>query len=530
MIYQKTDISNYQKLMETYSINSLLAKVLSAMKYDEHDIASFFNPLQQYKFDEKVFKPIKDYLEIVKKENKKVFIFGDYDCDGICGTTIVKKMLDKLEIENGFYIPNRLDEGYGLSLDKIKMAYEKGYEVLITVDNGISSIEALKFAKEKEMISIITDHHIITQTVNCDYLLHPSLLSEEYKHLCGSGIVFLLAHYLGLDDPSMNVLAMIATIADVMSIKGANVKIIKDGLNYLNQGLYKNVLVLDKFNFPINEENVAFKIVPKINAVGRMADIANVNNVVRFLLTDNIREINILASQIVEVNNTRLQLSKQQNELVKQQINKNSNFNLIYLPQLHEGLLGLIASRIADETKKLTFIMTESLNQIKGSGRSNGGINIIDMLEGFREFTVTLGGHSQACGITIEKEMLEPFKTYLDDNLSHYNDEVIEEYIEVDAHDLTIDNIAELFSFRPFGPDRKLPLLKVSVENIISYTSMKNEYQLKWKCQDLDFISFNNKGYDNYINKEKIEVYGYLQENNFKGKSYYQIMIKEIVD
>lgn len=530
MIYQKTDISNYQKLMETYSINSLLAKVLSAMKYDEQDIASFFNPLKEYKLDDKVFKPIKECLEIIKKENKKVFIFGDYDCDGICGTTIVKKILDKLEIENGFYIPNRLDEGYGLSMDKLKMAYQKGYEVLITVDNGVSSAEALKFAKEKEMISIVTDHHIITQTVNCDYLLHPSLLNEDYNYLCGSGIVYLLANYLDLQDPSMTVLAMVATIADVMPIKGANVKIIKDGIDFLNQGLYKNILALDKFNFPINEENVAFKIVPKINAVGRMADIANVNNVVRFLLTDNIKEINSLASQIIEVNNTRLQLSKEQNNLVKQQINKNDSFNLIYLPQLHEGLLGLIASRIADETKKLTFIMTDALEQIKGSGRSNGLINIIDMLEGFKEHTIALGGHSQACGITIKKEMLEPFKAYLHENLMNYDNAAIEEYIEVDVNDLKINNIKELFSFRPFGQDRNLPLLKVAIENVISYTSMKNEYQLKWKCKDLDFISFNNKGYENYKNQEKIEVYGYLQENIFRGKVYYQILIKEIIE
>lgn len=530
MIYQKTDISNYQKLMETYSINSLLAKVLSAMKYDEQDIASFFNPLKEYKLDDKVFKPIKECLEIIKKENKKVFIFGDYDCDGICGTTIVKKILDKLEIENGFYIPNRLDEGYGLSMDKLKMAYQKGYEVLITVDNGVSSAEALKFAKEKEMISIVTDHHIITQTVNCDYLLHPSLLNEDYNYLCGSGIVYLLANYLDLQDPSMTVLAMVATIADVMPVKGANVKIIKDGINFLNQGLYKNILALDKFNFPINEENVAFKIVPKINAVGRMADIANVNNVVRFLLSEDNREINSLAAQIIKVNNARLQLTRQQNELVKKEIDANENFNLIYLPELHEGLLGLIATRIADKTKKVTFIMTDSLSQIKGSGRSNGEVDILGMLEDFRDSTIALGGHKQACGITIEKDMLYSFKEYLKEKLDHHKNEVVEEYIVVDTKDLTAQNIEELFYYRPFGQGRRLPLLKVTIDNIADYISLRNEYQLKWKCRDLEFISFDNKGYEHYKNRDRLKVYGYLQENSFNGRVSYQIMIKDILD
>ncbi len=530
MIYIKTDTSDYQKLMETYSINSLLAKVLSAMKYEPQDIASFFHPLEQFDIDEKVFEPIKKCLETVKMENKKVFIFGDYDCDGICGTTIVKKILDKMGIENGFYIPNRLEEGYGLSLEKLQMAYEKGYEVLITVDNGVSSPEALKFAKEKEMISIVTDHHVIIQEVDCDYLLHPTLLSADYKYLCGSGIVYLLACYLALADYSTAVLAMIATIADVMELKGANVKIVKDGLTYLNQGQYKNVLLLDKFYLPINEDNVAFKIVPKINAVGRMADIANVNNVVRFLLSEDNREINSLAAQIIKVNNARLQLTRQQNELVKKEIDANENFNLIYLPELHEGLLGLIATRIADKTKKVTFIMTDSLSQIKGSGRSNGEVDILGMLEDFRDSTIALGGHKQACGITIEKDMLYSFKEYLKEKLDHHKNEVVEEYIVVDTKDLTAQNIEELFYYRPFGQGRRLPLLKVTIDNIADYISLRNEYQLKWKCRDLEFISFDNKGYEHYKNRDRLKVYGYLQENSFNGRVSYQIMIKDILD
>lgn len=530
MTYLKTDTSDYQKLMETYSIKSLLAKVLSAMKYDEHDIASFFNPLIEYELDQLVFQPIKDCLKKAREENRKVFIFGDYDCDGICGTAIVKKILDKMGIENGFYIPNRLDEGYGLSLEKLRLAYEKGYEVLITVDNGVSSRKALDFAKEKGMTAIVTDHHIITQEVNCDYLLHPSLLSEDYRYLCGSGLVFLLAHYLDLADASISVLAMIATIADVMSLKGANVKIVRDGLKILNQGLYKNILALDKFYFPLTEEDVAYRICPKINAVGRMADIANVNNVVRFLLTDDSREISSLASQIVMVNNTRLQLSKEQNELVKREIRTNDIFNLIYLPQLHEGLLGLIASRIADETRKVTFVMTDSLGQIKGSGRSNGMVDIIAMLEDFRADTLALGGHEQACGLTIEKNKLSELESYLKERLSQYDDQITEEYVEVGRSDLTVEKMEELFSWRPFGQDRRLPLLKVTIEDVIDYVSLKNENQLKWITEDLEFISFNNRGYSHYLDKDSLEVYGYLQENNFRGKLSYQIMIKDIIE
>ncbi|MGI6608105.1 MAG: single-stranded-DNA-specific exonuclease RecJ [Erysipelotrichaceae bacterium] len=530
MIYIETDVSDYQKLMKTYSINSLLAKVISAMKYEKHDIASFFNPLEQFELESKIFEPVRLALETIKKEKKKVFIFGDYDCDGICGTTIVKKILDNLEIENGFYIPDRLEEGYGLSLEKLKMAYEKGYEVLITVDNGVSSFKALQYAKENGITTIVTDHHIITEEAEYDFLLHPMLLKEDYRYLCGSGIVYLLACYLKLADTTMAILAMIATIADVMSLKGANVKIVKDGLCYLNQGLYKNVLALDKFILPINEEDIAFKIVPKINAVGRMADIANVNNVVWFLLSDDIKEINSLAAQIINVNNTRLKLSKEQNELVKEKLKSNDNFNLIYLPDLHEGLLGLIATRIAEQTKKLTFIMTDSQNQIKGSGRSNGIIDMLGILEDFRINTIALGGHKQACGITLEKEMLIPFRNYLEKKLYQHDNEATEEYIEVNNNDLTADNIKELFSYRPFGHDRSLPLLKTVITDVVNYSSMKNEYQLKWKCKDLDFISFSNKGFNYYKEKEKIEIYGYLQENIFKGKTGYQIIIKEIIE
>lgn len=530
MSYKKVETKDYNELMSKYHIGSLLAKIVASWGYNEKDLATFFCPLTKYELDDEIFAPIKNALEKIKEEKSKVFIFGDYDCDGISATTIMSMILTKLNIEHGYYIPDRQKEGYGLNLERLKQAYQRGYKVLITVDNGVSCKEQLAWAKEHDMHVIVTDHHSICMDFDRDEFLHPTLLKEDYQYLCGASIVYLLAIYMGLADDKMSILAMLATISDVMSLKGINIKIVRDGLALFNKHRYYNLEVLDKLTFPVNENDLAFKIIPKINAIGRLSDKANVNTLVKFLLCEDKKSIDHYASEVNNLNELRKKMTSEQYELVKDS-SLSDKVNFIYHSGLHEGLLGIIAAMVMNTNNKPSFIMTDSIEGIKGSARSLNGTDLICLLDKYRDNFIQLGGHASACGYTISYEKLNDLKEYLEENIDEYSSAIETECLQLEQSDLVEDKIKEVFNYRPFGQDRKLPLMMITFTDIKDYRKLKTDTQLKWTLNNcLQIISFDNKGYEYYLDKNTITVVGELQENIFNNHSYYQIKAKEILD
>jgi len=531
MSYREIDTSQMSQLIAEYSISPLLAKVLISMHYTPQETASFFHAPDKYTFDEKVYQPVVQMLEKIKAEGQRVFIFGDYDCDGICATSIMMMLLDKLQIPAGYYIPSRINEGYGLNVEKLSQAYEKGYRVLVTVDNGVAATEGLKWAREHQMRVIVTDHHLIQQEVECDCLLHPSLLSEDYQYLSGGAVVYLLAKYMQLDDERMNILAMMSVIGDVMNLKGINIKIVRDGLDALNRHTYRQAEMLEQLNFPVNETDISFKIVPKINAVGRMSDeaVSKANLLVRFFLSDNVQEMFSIAQLVNELNNERRNLSSRQSKMLMDSAPANDTLNFLYHPDLHIGILGLIASRISAETNKVTFVLTDNGENVVGSGRSVGDINLMEIMEDFAQQTVQLGGHAKACGVTVKRTDLEKLDSYLHEKCAGLDTDSVYEYIDCDISDLSVENIRQLYSYRPYGEGRKLPLMKIRFANQ-NMQMLKNSRQLKWKIGELELLSFTNEGYDHYAGREYLTVIGNLQENRFRNRTSYQIMIKEILE
>ena len=518
-----------------YGLEPLTAKVLASFCYDDELIEQFINPLQKPIADEKAFDKIGKAFEQFQKENRKIFIFGDYDADGICATSIMVKILNHYGFnlgENlGYYIPNRLNEGYGLSVEKTLLAQQKGYDVIITVDNGVGACEALKKARELGMITVVTDHHIISEEVSCDYLLHPSILEKKNSYLCGCGIVYMLANYLGVADDCCKALAMIATIADVMELKGTNIPIIKEGLQCINKHKYLNVEYLSQMNFPVNEESISFNIIPKINAVGRMSEkpVSDVNNLVRFFLSTNENEILRFSGLINQFNIDRQTITREQYGRIEQCFNDDL-IQLICLDDLHVGLLGLYASRAANQQVRICFICTEKDGIIRGSGRSVGNIDIMELLKGFADKALTLGGHAGACGISFEKEKLDEFRQYLKEKQKDLVYDTDEYYISVNEDELNQNAFGQLFSYRPFGQGRKLMPIKITLNGFDSYNMLKKDTQLKWRKNGYEIISFENKGYYHYLGKDKLTFIGDLKENIFRGNITYQIMVKEIIE
>ncbi|MDO4377590.1 MAG: DHH family phosphoesterase [Erysipelotrichia bacterium] len=530
MSYKRIDTKNYVDLIDRYHIKPLLAKVVKSFAYSPYDEATFFFPIDKYEFDENIFSPFKDIFKKIKRENLKVFIFGDYDCDGICATTIMSMLLTKMNINHGYYLPDRQQEGYGLNLERLKQAYQKGYRVLITVDNGVSSYEALQWARENNMLIIVTDHHSILNTFTYDCFLHPELMNKDYQYLCGTAVVYLLAVYLHLSDEKMTILAMLATLSDVMPLKGINIKIIRDGLRLFNKHLYYNLEALGDLNFPVNENDLSFKIIPKINAVGRLSDQANVNILVKYLLCNDKNVIDKYAVEINKINKLRQQLTSQQYEFLLPKIKENDKFNFVYYSDLHEGLLGLLASKMTSLTSKPSFVMTDSDGLVKGSARSLKDDNLMEMLDNFKDEFDKIGGHANACGFSLPKEKLKKFNDYLNECCANLLNDNMIEYIEVDSEELTLENIQEVFAYGPYGHDRMLPYIKVKFSQINDYRQLKTDHQLKWTVNNnIQLISFENEGYQNYLNRTSLEIIGQLQQNSFLNRQYYQIMVKEIL-
>ncbi|MBQ4251682.1 MAG: DHH family phosphoesterase [Erysipelotrichaceae bacterium] len=532
MKYCRYEPRNYRTIMETYSVGSLSAKVVDYWGYDAQQTASFFRGAR-------IAIPQADCLEkasaILKEaaaRKQKAFVYGDYDCDGICATAIMVKLLQKLGISCGYYIPNRFNEGYGLNLERVRQAREKGYELLITVDNGVSAFEAVDWARKNGMTVLISDHHELSAPINADCLVHPSLLTEEFRWLCGAGVAYVLMEYLGLADEKMKICAMVATIGDVMELRDYNVQLVREGLKALAGHRYRNMEALLEGSEMIDENAVSFRIVPKINAVGRLADRANPNQLVRYFLAEDEKVIDDFAAQLSELNNTRKQMSLAQYETVRKKLDLSHDFLMVRDESLHEGLIGLMASRLCDETGRSCLIFTESNGLLKGSGRGNETTDLFDLLKDYAPYTMNFGGHKGACGITIRPEQYDELREYI---ARRYVSEAVEKeeyYIEITEGDLTKDNLEELFSHKPFGQGRKLPLFLIRTDDSWEYRSLKNDNQLKWSKRlqqtRFDIVSFrNNKGYREYLDRDT-EALGNLEINVFRGVKSYQLLALQL--
>lgn len=532
MHYIKNEDKTYLRLQSEYSIGSLLAKVLASFNYSSDDMVFFFCEKKEIDTSFPVLKQIADRLYDIRNRKLKVFVYGDYDVDGISATAIMVKILNSLQIQNGYYIPNRLTEGYGLNMGRLSQAIEKGYDVLITVDNGVSAFEQLDYANEKGMQVIVIDHHQMSDVVNCDILLHNELLEKDYSYLSAGGLVYLLAEKMKVADDGIRVLAMLALIGDVMELKGINPFIIRQGLDIVNRGGYYNISALcPNLNLPVNEEDIGFRFTPVINAAGRLPDYLNPNNMVRYFLCDDKKQIDVFAAKCLAINDTRKQMTSEHIRLASQLMDDSRQYILVKSAQFHEGLVGIAAARLAEDSRKMAIVLSERDGVLKGSGRCRDNDDIMAVLDGFKEHFSHFGGHKQACGMSMGSEQFEPLKQYLDSYYVSSRLEETSEYVMLENEDLTRENLEELFRYRPFGQGRKLPLFALDSDRVCEYRMLKTDHQLKWTVfingMYISILSFENEGYEYYINR-KLRFIGKLQENIFNGRKNFQIICENI--
>ena len=435
-----------KEISERFHTGVLLARLMTAASLSDDQITELMDPDMHLSDSEApCINACCERILLAAKNKEKVFIGGDYDADGICSTAIMKKTLDRLGIVNGYYIPDRFREGYGLSEKTVRLAHEKGYSLIITVDNGIKAYEAVSCAKQLGMDVIITDHHRIDGLPEADLIVHPDYMEEQFAYLSGAGVALEISRKLIGPDESLTALAAAAAIGDVMPLWRETRKIVLNGLDSMKRGVPAPLCALLYTPGKADWTSVAFQIVPKLNSVGRMNDLSNVNTVVRYLLLNDRDEISRFASQLEHVNTVRKQLSASMTKEAEKMIT-GEPFEIIFKDTFHEGICGLAAGKLASSLHKPVLIMAEAEGMIKGSGRSIPGFDMFSFFSGFPELQA-FGGHEQAVGLTIRKEDLESFTERI---LRRFSETVIEDVpdpqrlIPVRSDEITFENISSL--------------------------------------------------------------------------------------
>jgi len=479
----------------------LLAQVLASRGFETAALAKeFLNARMQDLHDPDLLPGAAEAADRVVKaiqENRRITIYGDYDVDGVTSTSILWHCLKNAGAHVDYYIPSRLEEGYGLNLDAIRTLHEEdGDRLLITVDCGICSLEEASLARELGMELIITDHHtMLDELPDAAANVHPRLPGSEYPfpELCGAGVAFKLAWAIcqRLGDgkkasPKMREylkyavgLAAMGTVADVVPLVGENRIIVKYGLATLIEKSTPGLEMLMKVakidgKKALSAEDIGFGLAPRINAAGRLGQ---ARLAVELLTTDNRSRAAQLADYLDQLNQNRQSLERKIFKEAKEQIEANPEWEeapslVLASEDWHPGVIGIVASRLTDQFDKpaVVIAINPESGVGQGSGRSFGAFDLHSGLAACSDHLIGFGGHKAAAGLRIDASQLETFRDALASYVTDENSEMDGERemsidAEVTLHDLNLRSVNELDRLGPFGAKHQRPVFSsASVE------------------------------------------------------------------
>ena len=430
-----------------------------------------------------------DFKEkLLSYAGKRFFIVGDYDCDGICATAIMKKLFDDIGISSNYYIPSRRKEGYGLNRRIVDTAAEHGFDVLLCVDNGIIANDELNYAKSLGLISMVIDHHEYDEEPSCDHYLHPSLFSKEFGDMCASGLCALLSTDIR-DDRLTLVYGGLATLADMVKVIGYNRFLLQKMMEILHEEtIYPIDYLLKKRDF--DYETLSFDVIPKINAVSRMEESLNVNYVVRYLLSDA-SGCTAFLPKIEEINASRKQLTKEMAAMAGRLCDDRNRMIVVSSETFKEGLCGLVANRLMYEKQKPVIIFSEGEGVLKGSGRAPKGFDLHGYLYEIRDLFSAFGGHAQAVGLTLKKECLDDLLNYIETH-DFVTAPVERDVLCIRQDEISMETIETLDSLKPFGQGFEEPMFALENPSYSRKFMIKGIYPKFLLRPDLEAISFNS--------------------------------------
>ena len=563
MVYNKK--ADFQKIGSEFGIDPVIARLIRNRDIqDMKEIRSYlYGTLAEIPSPWKM-KDMERAVQILQKkitQKKKIRIIGDYDIDGVTATCILLKGLKRLNANVDTYIPDRVKDGYGMHEQLIDKALEDGIDTILTCDNGIAAAAEIEYAKKEGLTVIVTDHHDIpfrdTEDgriwiiPKADAVVNPKQNDCLYpnKNICGAVVawklIWALYERLGIDSDEIwdfLELAAIATVGDVMDLQGENRIIVKEGLKKLSstsfEGLKALICVNNLEGAEITAYHVGFVIGPCINASGRLDTAARS---LELLLADNMEDAMKLADDLYDLNQSRKAMTEQGKEQAIQSIEENNlgkdRVLVVYLPDCHESLAGIIAGRIREAYNKPVFVLTKGSDGVKGSGRSIEAYSMYEELVKCSDLLMQFGGHPMAAGLSMEEKNVELFRRRLNDNCTLTEQDLIPKImidVPMPISYLSKKLTEQLKVLEPFGKGNSKPLFaqknlravgirvfgrtrNVAKMLLIDENGIKMDAVYFGEAQEfVDFVQAH----------DTISVTYYPEINVFQGRENLQVVIK----
>ena len=554
-IKNTNELERCRQIDKKFSTGMIVATILNDMHFkDDKEIEKFLKP-KRTDFYDPFFMPDmeKAVSRITKalKNNENITIFGDYDADGITSTTILKRFFHDINKECNVYIPNRLNEGYGLNKNAIKKLSEDGTNLIITVDCGITAIEETKYAKELGIDIVITDHHEPGEEIpDAEAVVDCKRKDNKYpfRELAGCGVAFKLTQALckNLDLNENQALkyldiACVGTISDVVPLVDENRVIVKLGMLLLKQT--KNLglkQIINNAHFKeFNSMSVAFGITPRINACGRLG---HQGEALELFTTDNQEKATELAKKMDEYNIQRqLEEKRIYDEaitLLQEEAQTNGITNCIVLghENWNPGVIGIVSSRITEKFYKPSILVCFDKDIAKGSGRSIEGFDLHKALMECDKYLTNYGGHSLAAGLSLNTKDFEKFKNMINEYAEkNIKDEDLIPTINIDLKledsQLNIEDVEELKLLEPFGQSNEEPIFMITNLKVVSIKTLSDGKHLKLYLKNqnyLDAIGFNLGERANELKiGDTIDIVGNLNINEFNNTKKVQMLLKD---
>lgn len=526
-----------EALIGAFKLNMLEQTILENRGYTtEEDLRKIYDPTTYdaslvHGMDKAVSR-----IDAAVEHGERILVYGDFDADGITSTVLLLKALRRKGADVGYFIPNRIEDGYGPNRVVFEEIVIGQYDLVITVDNGISGKEELALLNDHGIDTIVVDHHTFGDAVPETVIIHPNHPDGSYpfKSLAGVGITYKLVQALDAAEQDDLALVAIGTVADLVPMIDENKKLVMEGLKILNDHPATGIHTLLRgagHEGGVDEETIAFTVAPRLNATGRLgeAEIA-----VELLLEEERHAAYELAMTIENMNAERKQLVIDIFQEALEQIRTENQINIAYAEGWHPGVLGIVASKIVEEFGKPAIVLTRDGDSYRGSGRSIEGLDLHDMITRHSTHHLHFGGHAQALGIEVAAEDIGAFKTQLEEHFTSLGlDLKPMKYIDyqVDGTNMTMQGFERFERLKPFGQSFQSPVFLLHNDTIGQIRQVgkdKSHIKLTMPRVSMDVIGF---GFGHLINEvsqnDVISLVGTVNINEFNQKRSLQLMLQD---
>ncbi len=535
---------NYIKdLASSVKITEFTAEILYGRGYDTVEkineflypqSVSLYSPFTLSGMSEAVDRIIK-----AKENDETVVIYGDYDADGICATTLLYNALSNFGINVHAVIPER-ENGYGLTEGVLSSVLENLFpDLIITVDCGISAKNEVEYLKDLGVDVIVTDHHEFPNELPDCTIVSTKTPNQEYpfEYLSGAGVAYQLAKALiGDDADGFLDLVAVATIADSMPLTGENRALVHKGIELIKSGrCAKAITMLLTVGGAkeINSGSIAFTVAPRINAAGRMGD---AYSALKLLLTKDQNEREELLSKLVKYNVDRQVECENLYKSAKTALKTHGNYGkviVLYDESWKGGLLGIVAARLTEEYNLPTILFSKIDGYLHGSARSIGEVNIYEAIASTKDLLIDYGGHAQAAGVTVSEDKLQEFSISLSDYIDrNYEDSKFEKSVEVDgvvSSTVTLKIAKEIAKLEPFGAGNKKPIFLLPAKSVSAKLLKEGSNHVTAKLPEIDMIYFNGAKYIDWLTADfSKDIILEISTSNYLGRDYVKGFIKNL--